>query len=62
MLVVATALSIVSGYLYIAAAWPILVGTRPGLRERRHDSGYLISRFSIWRIAIVMEIAKNARR
>jgi CDP-diacylglycerol---glycerol-3-phosphate 3-phosphatidyltransferase len=29
VLVVATALSIVSGYLYIAAAWPILVGNPP---------------------------------
>jgi CDP-diacylglycerol--glycerol-3-phosphate 3-phosphatidyltransferase len=29
VLAVATALSIVSGYLYIAAAWPILVGERP---------------------------------
>jgi CDP-diacylglycerol---glycerol-3-phosphate 3-phosphatidyltransferase len=29
VLVVATALSVVSGYLYIAAAWPILVGERP---------------------------------
>jgi CDP-diacylglycerol--glycerol-3-phosphate 3-phosphatidyltransferase len=28
VLVVATALSIISGYLYIAAAWPILVGSR----------------------------------
>ena len=28
VLAVATALSIVSGYLYIAAAWPILVGER----------------------------------
>jgi CDP-diacylglycerol--glycerol-3-phosphate 3-phosphatidyltransferase len=29
VLALATALSIVSGYLYIAAAWPILVGERP---------------------------------
>ena len=28
VLVVATALSIISGYLYIAAAWPILVGAQ----------------------------------
>ena len=29
VLALATALSIVSGYVYIAAAWPILVGERP---------------------------------
>jgi CDP-diacylglycerol--glycerol-3-phosphate 3-phosphatidyltransferase len=29
VLALATVLSIVSGYLYIAAAWPILVGERP---------------------------------
>ena len=29
VLAAATALSIISGYAYVAAAWPILVGTRP---------------------------------
>ncbi len=29
VLAVATALSLVSGFAYVAAAWPILVGTRP---------------------------------
>jgi CDP-diacylglycerol---glycerol-3-phosphate 3-phosphatidyltransferase len=29
VLVLATALSVISGYAYVAAAWPILVGTRP---------------------------------